>query len=93
MSELLRERMFDDGCEGRTFLQKGVMPENGIDFDQLPRSVQARGQGLHVIERHELVLADGNQRCRRVHLRRVHFVQVDRLAQRKGYDSARYFCT
>ena len=57
------------------------MPENGIDFDELPRAIEARGQGLHVGERHQLILAHRDQRRRRMHPRRIHLVQVDRFAQ------------
>jgi hypothetical protein len=36
--------LFDDGCQGRAFFQEGVVAENGIDFDELARPVQARRQ-------------------------------------------------
>jgi len=52
-----RECEFDDGGQGGTFLQEGVMPENRIDFDELPRAVQARDRALHVVERNQLVFA------------------------------------
>src|SRR5271168_5122954 len=58
---LLRKGRFDDGGQGGAFLQEGVVPVNGIDFDELTRAVEARGQGLHVAERHQLVLAYRNQ--------------------------------
>ena len=60
------------------------MPENGIDFDELLRPVEARRQGPRMSwERHHLDLrappvisvAGG------VYLGRIHLVQVDRFAQ------------
>ena len=50
-------------------------------------------EGLHVGERHQLVLAHRDQGRRRAHPRRIHLVQVDRFAQARGRISARYFCT
>ncbi len=41
---LLREGRFDDGGQGGAFLQEGVVPEDGIDFDELARTVEARRQ-------------------------------------------------
>ena len=54
---VLRNGLFDYRCKRRAFLQERVVPEYGIDFDELARPVEARGERLHIVERHPLVFA------------------------------------
>ena len=71
------------GVSAAPSFRNASWPINGIDFDELARPIETRGEALHVGERHELVLAHRDERCGRAHERRIHAVQIDRFAQRQ----------